>query len=136
MSNFVLSAHSLAKLEGVHPDLVRVVKRALDISRLDFSVTDGLRTTEQERKHVEDGTSHTMNSRHLTGHAVDLTPWANGKSVSGDILADRHYFSTVAKFMKMAALECKIPIEWGGDWPPEEYDGYHYQLTWKAYPLK
>ncbi|MBL0320443.1 MAG: M15 family metallopeptidase [Alphaproteobacteria bacterium] len=135
MNNFKLSATSLRKLEGVHPDLIKVVNRALILTSVDFSVTEGLRTVEQEKAHVANGTSTTMNSRHLTGHAVDLTPWANRASANGDDPADWHYFASVAKAMKMASMELKIPIEWGGDWK-RPVDGYHFELTWTSYPLK
>jgi peptidoglycan L-alanyl-D-glutamate endopeptidase CwlK len=135
MNNFKLSAASLAKLNGVHPDLVRVIQRALVLTSVDFSVTSGLRTIEQQREHVTNGKSTTLKSRHLTGHAVDLTPWANRASVNGRDPANWHYFANVAKAMKMAALELKTPIEWGGDWDTFK-DGYHFQLTWTEYPLK
>lgn len=135
MSNFILSSRSMEKLKGVHPDLIRVVKRALDISQLDFTVTCGLRTEKQQEQVMRDKASTTMNSRHLTGHAVDLAPLWNKEVVNGGIAANWHYFERVAKAMKLAGLECKIPVEWGGDWDSFK-DGYHYQLTWKSYPLK
>lgn len=135
MNNLKMSAASIHKLEGVHPDLIKVVNRALQLTSVDFSVTEGLRTLEQEKQHVKEGTSQTLNSRHLTGHAVDLTPWANRASVNGRDAANWHYFASVARAMKMAALELKIPIEWGGDWKTLK-DGYHFELTWGCYPLK
>lgn len=135
MNNFKLSPTSLAKLQGIHPDLIKVIERALILTSVDFSVTEGLRTLEEEKQHMKDGTSQTLNSRHLTGHAVDLTPWANRQPVNGNDPANWYYFANIAKAMKMAALELKIPIAWGGDWKTFK-DGYHFELTWKAYPLK
>ena len=70
--SFKLSVRSKGKLEGVHPDLVRVVTKAIQITPVDFGVTQGLRTLEQQRAYVASGASKTMNSRHLTGHAVDV----------------------------------------------------------------
>lgn len=147
MAKFILSQKSLGHLEGIHPDLVRVVKRAIELSRsVDFGVLDGLRTEEEERKHVKEGTSQTMNSRHLTGHAVDLVPYnEEGKPIIGKLgndPANWQYFATVSRMMKTAALDLKIPISWGGDWSKPNKDGkvlkdgYHYELTWAAYPLK
>ena len=140
MAKFALSVASQNKLKNVHPDLIAVIKRALELTSIDFSVTDGLRTIEQEREHINNGTSNTMNSRHLTGHAVDLTPWFNGASVNGRDPANWHYFVSVSRAMKLAAMELKTPVEWGGDWPEVKgkstRDGYHFELTWKAYPLK
>ena len=69
-----LSQRSMQNLSGVHPDLVAVVKRAIEITEQDFSVIEGIRNIDRQRKLVAQGKSQTMNSRHLTGHAVDLAP--------------------------------------------------------------
>ena len=71
MTNYVLGSKSLKELEGVHDDLVKVVKRAIELTAQDFSVHDGIRTIEDQKKLVERGASKTMNSRHITGNAVD-----------------------------------------------------------------
>jgi hypothetical protein len=71
------SERSLRNLEGVHPDLVRVMHRAIAITEVDFTVIEGLRTRERQKKLVEKGASTTMNSRHLTGHAVDIVPFVD-----------------------------------------------------------
>jgi peptidoglycan LD-endopeptidase CwlK len=75
----ILGQRSLSRLEGVHPDLVRVVKKAAAMSDLDFTVLEGLRTVARQTQLVKQGASKTMNSRHLTGHAVDLAPLIDGK---------------------------------------------------------
>lgn len=80
MSGFSLGARSLLRLQGVHPSLVRVVKRAIRITPVDFTVLEGVRSRERQAELVRIGASKTMNSRHLTGHAVDLAPWVGGKS--------------------------------------------------------
>ena len=81
---YVLGAKSRAELKGVHPDLVRVVERAIQITTQDFSVHDGLRTAEEQKALVAAGASQTINSMHRPqadgfGHAVDLVPFVNGK---------------------------------------------------------
>lgn len=76
---YKLSKKSLDRMKGVHPDLVKVVKRAIQISEVDFTVTEGLRDIERQRELVKSGASKTMNSRHLTGHAVDLIALKNGQ---------------------------------------------------------
>lgn len=76
---------------------------------------------------VQKGASKTMNSRHLTGHAVDLAPIVNG-SVSWDW----KYFYPIAEAMKQSARIQGVTIEWGGDWKVK--DGPHWQLPWKQYP--
>ena len=68
------SKRSLGNLKGIHPDLRRVIDRALQQSPYDFIVIEGLRTMQRQRELVANGDSTTMNSRHLTGHAVDLLP--------------------------------------------------------------
>lgn len=120
--SFTLSARSRARLEGVHPDLQRVVYEAIQVTRVDFSVIEGLRTLARQRELLAAGATRTLESRHLTGHAVDLAPW-----VGGTIRWDWPLFSPVAAAMKQAAKEAGIPIEWGGDWPRFR-DGPHFQL--------
>ena len=75
---FKLGARSISNLRGVHPDLVAVVKRAITITEIDFTVTEGLRTKERQAQLVKAGASKTMNSRHITGHAVDVAAWVDG----------------------------------------------------------
>ena len=120
-----LGNKSLQKLEGVHPDLVKVVKRAIEITEQDFSVIEGLRSIERQRELVNTGASTTMNSRHLTGHAVDIAPYP--------LSWDWQYFYPIADAMKDAAQELGIDLEWGGDWTSFK-DGPHWQLSWKSYP--
>lgn len=125
----ILDAKSLKKLEGIHPDLVSIIKSAADLTLIDFIVTEGLRTKERQRALVAIGASHTMNSRHLTGHAVDLAA-----KVGGEVRWDWPLYSKLAETMKFAATKLKLPIEWGGDWTKLR-DGPHFQLPWDEYPL-
>lgn len=126
--SFVLGQRSLERLKGVHPDLQRVVRRAIQITEVDFTVLEGLRSIERQRELVRKGASKTMNSRHLTGHAVDLAPWVDGK-----VSWDWDWYYPLADAMKAAAREIKVPIEWGGDWKTFK-DGPHWQLPWNEYP--
>jgi peptidoglycan L-alanyl-D-glutamate endopeptidase CwlK len=123
-----LGLTSQKRLQGVHPDLVKVVKRAAELSDVDFTVTEGLRTLERQRQLVKAGASKTLKSRHLNGHAVDLAVLINGK-----LSWDWPMYHKLAKWVKQAAVELKIPIEWGGDWRSFK-DGPHWQLPWKDYP--
>lgn len=125
---FRLSERSIRKLEGVHPDLVKVVKRAIDITEVDFAVTEGLRTKKRQEELVKLGASKTMKSRHLTGHAVDLAA-----VIGSEIRWDWPLYYKIADAIKKASNELKVPIEWGGDWKSFK-DGPHFQLTWKDYP--
>jgi peptidoglycan L-alanyl-D-glutamate endopeptidase CwlK len=126
--NYALGKTSLDRLNGVHPDLVNVVKKAISISEIDFTVTEGLRTVERQKQLVAKGASQTMNSRHITGHAVDL-----GALVDGKLSWDWKYYFKLAEAMKKAALELSIDLEWGGDWITFK-DGPHFQLSHKSYP--
>lgn len=128
-SGFVLGERSLKNLQGVHPDLVKVVKRAIKISPVDFSVIEGVRTKERQSELVKKGASKTMNSRHLTGHAVDLVALDNNGQVSWDWTL----YHKIASAVKQAAKEEGVPIEWGGDWRSFK-DGPHWQLPWQSYP--
>jgi hypothetical protein len=112
-------------LSGVHPDLVAVVKRAIQITEQDFSVIEGVRHINRQRELVAKGASQTMNSRHLTGHAVDLAPYP--------VSWDWEYFYPIADAMKQAAEELEVPLVWGGDWKSFP-DGPHFELDRKTYP--
>lgn len=122
--SYKLSQRSIDRLKGVNPDLVSVVKLAIERSDVDFMVTEGLRTKERQKELVAAGASKTMNSRHITGHAVDLAAYVNG------IRWDWPLYEKIAKAMKQAAYELNIKIEWGGDWKSFK-DGPHFQLTRK-----
>jgi peptidoglycan L-alanyl-D-glutamate endopeptidase CwlK len=122
------SARSEKNLVGVHPDLVRVMRRALEIAPVDFMVIEGLRTVERQRQLVAKGASQTMRSRHLTGHAVDIAP-----VVGGAIRWDWPLYDRLAVAVKQAAREVSVPVEWGGDWTTFK-DGPHWQLPWAQYP--
>jgi peptidoglycan L-alanyl-D-glutamate endopeptidase CwlK len=123
---FRLGSNSRAKLFGVKPDLKRVVARALELSKVDFTVLEGKRTLERQQVLFDEGKSQTMNSRHLTGHAVDLGAW-----VDGTVSWEWEHYEHIAAAMKTAADELGFEIEWGGDWKTLK-DGPHFQLSWKA----
>lgn len=126
--SIILGQRSLSRLEGVHPDLVRVVKRAAAMSSLDFTVLEGLRTTARQKQLYDQGATKTMNSRHITGHAVDLAPM-----IGGTIRWDWPLYHQLAEVVKAAAKAENVPIQWGGDWRTFK-DGPHWELPWKAYP--
>lgn len=123
------SQRSLTSLNGVHPDLRRVVDRALQDSPLDFAVIEGLRTRKRQEQLVASGASQTMNSRHLTGHAVDLLPLdpTTGKGEFAWPLYDQ-----LGPAVKTAAKKEGVPIVWGGDWTSFK-DGPHFQLDHRVY---
>ena len=124
-----LDERSLKRLEGVHEDLVKVVKLAIDYSPNTFIVTEGLRSVERQKQLVAAGASQTMRSRHLTGHAVDLAV-----KVGDEIRWDWPLYNALAAVVKDCADQLDIPIEWGGDWKSLK-DGPHFQLPWNEYPV-
>lgn len=133
-----LDARSIKKLEGVHEDLVAVVKMAAEITAQPFIITEGIRSLERQKMLVSSGASQTLRSRHLTGHAVDLAAFidldGSGDYNSGDnIRWDWPLYRILAVAMKDAAHELEVPLEWGGDWKSFP-DGPHFQLPWKDYP--
>lgn len=132
--SYKLGKKSLSTLEGVHPDLVKVVKRAIELTECDFTITEGLRSKQRQAQLLKEKKTTTMNSRHLTGHAVDLAAWVIPEgSDKGTVSWDWKYYEQIADAMKQAASELKIPIEWGGDWK-SFIDGPHFQLPFKQYP--
>lgn len=131
-----LSTVSVSRLRGVHPDLVRVVRRcAADWKASDtgFVVTCGVRTLEEQKVLKAKGASKTLRSRHIPAkngysHAVDLAA-----TIEGQIRWDWPLYDKLAKAMKAAAKAEKVPLEWGGDWVSFK-DGPHFQLPWDSYP--
>jgi peptidoglycan L-alanyl-D-glutamate endopeptidase CwlK len=116
VSGFKLSKRSLKKLEGVHPDLVATVKRAIELTKVDFGVTYGVRTLEEQKKLYESGRSQTMNSKHLIqdsgySHAVDLVAY-DGK----DVVWELNVYDDIADAMAAAARETGCAIKWGAAW--------------------
>lgn len=123
------SSRSLQNLNGIHPDLRKVMDRALQESPLDFVVIEGLRTRKRQEELVKSGASKTMNSRHLTGHAVDLVPIGpNGKAAF-----DWPLYHRLARAVKSAASAEGVALDWGGDWKSFP-DGPHFELDRTVYP--
>lgn len=120
---YQLGIRSRQRLSGVHPDLVAVVERAITITEVDFTVLEGLRSRDRQKELVAKGASKTMNSRHLTGHAVDLAPWP--------ISWEREDFIPIVEAMSKAAEELGVAIVHGHDWG---WDSPHHELDRKVYP--
>lgn len=155
MPKFTLSPRSIKELQGVHPDLVALVQKAIQICSQDFAVHDGMRTAAEQRQLVGAGASQTMDSRHITGHAVDLVPYVNGK-----LRWEWDPIYVIADAMRIAARQLGTPLRWGGAWDvdftasteaPEDLvagyvtrrrqqglrafiDGPHYELPKALYP--
>jgi peptidoglycan L-alanyl-D-glutamate endopeptidase CwlK len=119
------------KLQGVHLALVGVVERAAREGAPRFRVIEGTRTLSRQRELVKRGASKTLNSRHLTGHAVDIVPL----DPSGNVSWDWPLYYPLARAIKRAAEAEGVPIEWGGDWKKFK-DGPHWQRPWASYPAK
>ena len=124
----MLNPRSVKRLEGLHADLVRVVYRAAELGPMVFEVTEGLRTLERQKQLVAAGASKTLNSRHITGHAVDLAVF-----VAGELRWDWPLYKQLAAQVKEAAIIEGVHITWGGDWLTFK-DGPHFELNRKEYP--
>lgn len=127
-SGFRLSTRSRARLKGVHPHLVSVVEDAIGRTPVDFMVTEGVRDAARQAGLVRAGASRTLNSRHLTGHAVDVAAL-----VGGQVRWDWPLYPRIAEAFKAAAAARGVRIVWGGDWPTLR-DGPHFELDRRAYP--
>jgi len=115
---FALGKSSIANLIGVIPQLEAVVKLAITLSTQDFTVYEGLRSLEQQRKNIAKGVSQTLDSKHLRqsdgfGHAVDLVPWISGHPVWD---WDGCYKIAMAMDQAATTLGCSQHIRWGGAW--------------------
>ncbi len=124
---YSFSAKSIGKLSGVHKDLQRVMLASIVDSPYDFGISEGLRTKERQQELFDSGKSQTMRSRHLTGHAVDIVLFIDGKANW-----DFEKYRLVAYHIKGKAKELNIPIVWGGDWISFK-DGPHFELNRSKY---
>jgi hypothetical protein len=116
---FKLSAKSLRKLEGVETDLVNVVLDAIEYTKVDFGVTYGLRTLEEQKALYESGRSQTMKSKHLDGKAVDLVAYF-GSDVSWEL----NVYDDICDAMAAAARSHGVPIKWGAAWSEGDIRSY------------
>ena len=132
--SYQLGQRSAERLQGVHPDLIRVVRGAILHSKIDFTVVEGLRSMQRQKELFAAGKSRTMKSRHLTGHAVDLAPLVdlNGDGVE-ELTWIKESFYPIVDAMRASAAAAGILIEWGGDWQTF-VDMPHWQLPWARYP--
>lgn len=134
--SFELTQRDVTRLQGLHPDLIRVVRGAAlhYTSTGRFIVVEGMRKIERQRELWEAGKTRTMKSRHLTGHAVDLAPYVD---VDGDgdieLSWERAHFFPIVDAMRASAAAAGVLIEWGGDWT-SFIDMPHWQLPWSKYP--
>ena len=129
-----LSPRSEQRLVGVHPDLVKVLRRAVSLCGFEIMVIEGVRTLAKQKEYFAAGKSKTMRSRHLDGHAVDLGPVLDTDGDGDTELSwNAKDFRPIADAMKQASKEVGVPIEWGGDWLSFK-DCPHFQLPWKDYP--
>ena len=119
---YTLGKTSLSKLEGVHPSLVKVIKLAIQKTTQDFSVNEGLRSLDRQKRLVAAGASRTLNSKHLKqadgyGHASDLIPWGDfDGNGTNEISWSWEHFYPIAEAMRAAAKELNIRVRWGGCW--------------------
>lgn len=116
------SARSMSKLDGVDPRLVQTAVLALQLSPVDFGITEGLRTLERQKQLVKAGASKTLKSKHLEGKAIDVVAYLDGEE-----RWDWPLYEKIAKAFKQAADELGYKITWGGSWATFK-DGPHFQI--------
>ena len=124
MPNFHLSQRSHSRLIGVDERLVSLVESAILTSPIDFTVNEGLRALERQKHLVAIGASQTLNSKHLTGEAVDLLPY-----VEGTVRWEWPLYFTLAEHIRSVALSMNISLRWGGCWDV-------YGFTYTTSPCK
>lgn len=130
MKRYEFSLRSRQRLSGVNPDLVAVMKKAISISKQDFSIIEGIRSELRQKELVKAGKSKTMKSRHLTGDAIDL--------VSFPVSWEFEAFYPIADAVIQAAKDCDVKVRWGGNWQVKdlrEWDGTAEELV-EAYTGK
>lgn len=129
--DFKLSEKSYERLSGCHPDLIKLCERALQLSKYDFGITEGLRTLTRQKDLIAKGKSWTLESKHLKqsdgySHAFDFVV----VDESGNYTYKAGYYRKVMQAFVTAAIELNIQIEFGGLWKTT-FDGPHVQLNQK-----
>lgn len=117
---FKFSKRSLSRLKGVKPDLIRVAHRAIELTTVDFGITEGLRSVSRQRQLVAQGKSQTMNSKHITGDAIDVVAYVGGK-VTWNI----ELYDNIADAFAKASRELGIPLRWGAAWSVNNIGAYN-----------
>ena len=122
--SFRLSQRSMDKLEGVHPDMTAVVERAIQLTEVDFGVTQGVRTLEEQKANVAAGRSQTMASKHLLqddgfSHAVDVVAY-----IGSDVSWELNVYDDICDAFKKAAEEVGCAIKWGAAWSEGDIRSY------------
>lgn len=124
---FKLTPSDLAKLKGVHPDLVKVIMEAAKTAKTPFKVLEGMRTAAKQQEYFKKGTSMLdgvkKKSNHQLGKAVDIVPLVNGKVVTRSWAP----FYPMADNVKAAAKKLGVKVTWGGDWKSFK-DGPHFEI--------
>lgn len=139
---YQFSQRSESNLKGVHPNLVKVLKAAIQSSPVDFTIVEGVRTTKRQQELYALG--RTRKGRIVTyadgirkksnhqpkmdgfGYAVDIYPFVNGKVQVHEKDTIKN-LTTIAQHIKATAKKMKIAITWGGDWR-KPYDPPHFEL--------
>lgn len=132
-----LDDRSKAAVEGVNPALYKLtclVFKRLEGTEYRIVITEGLRTPKRQQVLLSSGKSSTLNSRHLTGHAVDFAVFLNG-----ELTWVFEHYEKIAQIWKECSRDAGTQITWGGDWTKfldGKKDGTHIQLTWENFPLE
>jgi len=131
--NYKFGKTSEEKLATVDSQLVSIARKALAVSKIDFGITEGKRSIKKQTQLVAEGASKTMKSKHLTGHAIDIVCYADGK-----ITWDLEYYQIAANAFKLACKESEVKIRWGGSWQVNDFvlnpenkfiDAVHYEIV-------
>lgn len=108
---FTLSDRSKSRLVGVEPKLIALTELAIEYTKIDFGVTCGMRTVAEQQELVDSGASQTMDSKHISGQAVDVVAYIGSR-----ITWELNVYDNVADAFKIAAIETDTPIRWGAAW--------------------
>lgn len=121
---FKLSTRSKNNLVGVHPDMVAVVERAIELTKVDFGVTYGVRSLAEQERLVASGRSQTMKSKHLIqdsgySHAVDVVAYDGS-----DVVWEINVYDDICDAFKQAAIEKGVAVKWGAAWSEGDIRSY------------
>jgi len=112
---------SESNLQTADESLQRVMRRALSLEVMDFSVIEGHRSVERQKelfdtgKSTLDGTVKKGKHNYSPSKAVDILPYPS--HVNGvNVWNDKQRFCVLSGLIHAAAAIEGVKIRWGGDW--------------------
>lgn len=92
-------------------------------AQIPVMVIDTLRTPEEQAENLRKGVSATLNSKHLTGNAIDVCPYDVYQSNGPDKL---QWDAANPIWLRIGEIGERLGLRWGGRWK-RPFDPGHFE---------